>query len=256
MAPEPRAVSLMANSELQLPKISRANLRVTMKILATLESTMALRSFSSSCTQVMVALRNTPPLQFNVKRFEHRTCTEQTQSSYQPVCCQNSTTLVLSVSLLLAKGEQPLCHIIESPENPLLSKDGDMIIGGAFSIHSGVTMPSMSFTEKPKSLICSRFNLRELRFAQAMVFVIEEINRDSSLLPNISVGYRIYDNCGSRFLSMKAAMALMNGQELTAVEGCSGQAGVQAIIGESESSPTIVLSRTTGPFKIPVVRHT
>ncbi|KAL7870266.1 hypothetical protein SRHO_G00077630 [Serrasalmus rhombeus] len=99
------------------------------------------------------------------------------------------------------------------------------------------------------------FNLRELRFAQAMVFVIEEINRDSSLLPNISVGYRIYDNCGSRFLSMKAAMALMNGQELTAIEGCSGQAGVQAIIGESESSPTIVLSRTTGPFKIPVISH-
>ncbi|XP_036441548.1 extracellular calcium-sensing receptor-like [Colossoma macropomum] len=156
---------------------------------------------------------------------------------------------------LSAKGQKPLCHVIESPENPLLSKDGDMIIGGAFSIHSGVTMPSMSFTEKPKSLICSRFNLRELRFAQAMVFVIEEINRSSSLLPNISVGYRIYDNCGSRFLSMKAAMALMNGQELTALEGCSGQAGVQAIIGESESSPTIVLSKTTGPFKIPVISH-
>uniref|UniRef100_A0A8B9GQJ0 Olfactory receptor C family, g6 n=1 Tax=Astyanax mexicanus TaxID=7994 RepID=A0A8B9GQJ0_ASTMX len=102
---------------------------------------------------------------------------------------------------------------------------------------------------------CYRLNLRELRFAQAMVFVIEEINRSNSLLPNVSIGYRIYDNCGSRFLSMKASMALMNGQELTAAEACSGQAGVQAIIGESESSPTIVLAKTTGPFHIPVISH-
>ncbi|XP_066540271.1 extracellular calcium-sensing receptor-like [Hoplias malabaricus] len=149
----------------------------------------------------------------------------------------------------------PLCHLMESPEYPLFSKKGDVTIGGAFSIHSGVTLPSMTFTEKPKSLTCSRFNLRELRFAQAMVFVIEEINRSSSLLPNISVGYRIYDNCGSRFMSMQAAMALMNGQDITANEVCSGQAGLQAIIGESETSPTIVLAKTTGPFKIPVISH-
>lgn len=87
-----------------------------------------------------------------------------------------------------------------------------------------------------------------------MIFVIEEINRSNSLLPNISIGYRIYDNCGSRLLSMKAAMALMNGQDITSNDGCSGQAVVQAIIGESESSPTIVLTKATGPFQIPVVR--
>ncbi|XP_007231600.3 extracellular calcium-sensing receptor-like [Astyanax mexicanus] len=163
-------------------------------------------------------------------------------------------TILLYFSLLV-NGQKPRCHIMESPEYLLLSKDGDVTIGGAFSIHSGVTLPPMSFTEKPKSLLCSRFNLRELRFAQAMVFVIEEINRSNSLLPNVSIGYRIYDNCGSRFLSMKASMALMNGQELTAAEACSGQAWVQAIIGESESSPTIVLAKTTGPFHIPVISH-
>ncbi|KAM9480742.1 extracellular calcium-sensing receptor-like [Clarias gariepinus] len=88
-----------------------------------------------------------------------------------------------------------------------------------------------------------------------MIFVIEEINKSTSLLPNISIGYRIYDNCGSRVLSMRAAMALLNGQDLTADDSCLGQAVVQAIIGESESSPTIVLTKTTGPFMIPVISH-
>ncbi|KAM9481510.1 vomeronasal type-2 receptor 1-like [Clarias gariepinus] len=88
-----------------------------------------------------------------------------------------------------------------------------------------------------------------------MIFAIEEINRSNRLLPNISIGYKIYDNCFSRLLSLKAAMALMNGVEIEADGNCPGQALVQAIIGESESSPTVALTRTTGPFNIPVVSH-
>ncbi|XP_034085265.1 extracellular calcium-sensing receptor-like [Gymnodraco acuticeps] len=129
------------------------------------------------------------------------------------------------------------------------------MIGGAFSIHSKITQPPLSFTEKPTRLTCSSVNLREFRFAQTMIFAIEEINKSEFLLPNISIGYRIYDNCGSTFTSMRAVMALMNGDERAVGKSCSGQSAVHAIIGESESSSTIVLSRTTGPFKIPVISH-
>lgn len=87
-----------------------------------------------------------------------------------------------------------------------------------------------------------------------MIFAIEEINR-SGLLPNISIGYKIFDSCGSTLASMRSAMGLINGQERTAEETCSGHSGVQAIIGESESSSTIVMSRATGPFRIPVVKY-
>ncbi|XP_060733754.1 extracellular calcium-sensing receptor-like [Tachysurus vachellii] len=52
---------------------------------------------------------------------------------------------------------------------------------------------------------------------------------------------------------MNAALAFMTGHETTADDGCSGQAAVQAIIGESESTPTVALAQTTGPFQMPVV---
>ncbi|XP_027017452.2 extracellular calcium-sensing receptor [Tachysurus fulvidraco] len=160
----------------------------------------------------------------------------------------------LLICVFKVKGEKANCQMIGNPEYPQLSKDGDVIIGGAFSIHSKITLQPLSFTEKPQRLICTSLNFREFRFVQTMIFAIDEINK-SGLLPNISIGYKIFDSCGSTLASMRSAVGLINGQERTAHETCLGHSAVQAIIGESESSSTIVMSRATGPFKIPVISH-
>ena len=55
--------------------------------------------------------------------------------------------------------ETPFCQIQGSPEIPLLSKEGDVTIGGAFSIHSKVTEPPLSFTDTPTRLTCSRYGM-------------------------------------------------------------------------------------------------
>uniref|UniRef100_A0A8B9GMW4 Olfactory receptor C family, h1 n=1 Tax=Astyanax mexicanus TaxID=7994 RepID=A0A8B9GMW4_ASTMX len=158
----------------------------------------------------------------------------------------------LLLSVFKAKGEKAKCQIIGSPEPPMLSKDGDVIIGGTMLKYATFYCANKMF----HCLFSSFYslNLREFRFVQTFIFAVEEIN-NSTLLPNISIGYRIFDSCGSTLASMRSAMALINGQELTAQETCSGHSEVQAIIGESESSSTIVMSRATGPFKIPVISH-
>uniref|UniRef100_H2LM97 Olfactory receptor C family, h1 n=1 Tax=Oryzias latipes TaxID=8090 RepID=H2LM97_ORYLA len=127
------------------------------------------------------------------------------------------------------------------PEFPLLSKSGDIIIGGAFSV---INLNSFH-----------RLNFREFRFAQTMIFAIEEINKSSSLLPNISVGYKIFDSCGSTLPSTRAAMGLINGQERSFGKTCSGHSTVHVIVGTSESSSTLVLSQIAGIFQIPVISH-
>lgn len=98
-----------------------------------------------------------------------------------------------------------------------------------------------------------RINLREFRFAQTMIFAIEEINNSSSLLPNISIGYKVFDTCGLTLPSTRAVMALMNGKTRTPEGGCSSRTSVHAIIGASESSSTIVMLQISGIFQIPVV---
>ncbi|XP_040929484.1 extracellular calcium-sensing receptor-like [Betta splendens] len=162
---------------------------------------------------------------------------------------------VLMFGTIRAEKDTALCKILGSPEIPLLSKDGDIIIGGVFSIHSQMSKPPLSFTDAPEPLMCSRINFREFRFAQTMIFAIEEINNSSSLLPNISVGYKVFDNCGSTQLSTCAVMGLISGQEDMLAKTCHGQSSVHAIIGASESSSTIVMLHIAGIFEIPVMSH-
>ncbi|XP_028817552.1 extracellular calcium-sensing receptor-like [Denticeps clupeoides] len=142
-----------------------------------------------------------------------------------------------------------------SPEFPLLSKEGDVIIGGVFSIHTKFSQPPVTFTHKPQSVVCSSVNLRAFRFAQTLIFAIDEINRSHNLLPNVSIGYRIYDTCATILKSVSAAMAMINGDEDAGENNCTGKSLVHAVIGESESSLSIVLARITGPFKIPLISH-
>ncbi|XP_067275957.1 extracellular calcium-sensing receptor-like [Pseudorasbora parva] len=183
---------------------------------------------------------------------------------YQIICILHSLQCTLIGMLLFlytlllfhqlhTKVENTPCQTMGDPKFPLLSKDGDVTIGGIFAIHKMETLPSFEFTQKPQLLSCLSVNLRDYRMAQMMIFTIEEINRSDNLLPNISIGYRIYDTCGSRLSTMSATMGLMNGQEFGAGHKCNGQSPLYAIIGESESSATVIMSRTTGPFKIPVI---
>ena len=87
-----------------------------------------------------------------------------------------------------------------------------------------------------------------------MIFAIEEINSDSDILPGVTLGYKIYNNCGTMDI-LRAAMALVSGQEAV-VGDSSCRDTVPAILGHSGSTPTIGFARLVGRFQIPVVRIT
>ncbi|XP_061073588.1 extracellular calcium-sensing receptor-like [Conger conger] len=188
----------------------------------------------------------------------HLTCAP-TNQSVNPVAAEHGHIAEsLLITLILYHTQMAKLvfkQMLGSPQYPLLFKGGDFTIGGAFSIHSQISVSTASFKTDPERPTCTSLNLREFRFAQTMIFAIEEINNSSSLLPNMSIGYKIYDTCGFTLSSVKTAMALMNGEEGPEGKLCSGSAAVHAIIGESESSSTIAMARIAGPFHIPVISH-
>uniref|UniRef100_A0A4W4GMW8 G-protein coupled receptors family 3 profile domain-containing protein n=1 Tax=Electrophorus electricus TaxID=8005 RepID=A0A4W4GMW8_ELEEL len=126
---------------------------------------------------------------------------------------------------------------------PQLSKDGDILVGGIFSFNL-------------ISEITNFLDFRGFQFSQSLIFAIEEINNSSSLLPGVSLGYKIYDTCSSTATGVRMAMALMNGNENSVLEEpCTKPAQVQAIIGETFSSVSMGVAVSIGPFSIPLISH-
>lgn len=103
------------------------------------------------------------------------------------------------------------------------------------------------------SVSFSRIDLGEFRFAQTMIFAIEEIINSSSLLPNVTIGYKIFDSCASTLSATRTVMGLINGHERTLGKTCSGQSSVHAIVGTSESSTTIAILQVSSVLHVPLV---
>uniref|UniRef100_A0A8C4XI28 Extracellular calcium-sensing receptor-like n=1 Tax=Erpetoichthys calabaricus TaxID=27687 RepID=A0A8C4XI28_ERPCA len=164
---------------------------------------------------------------------------------------------ILLVQSAFLKGTlEPACKLYGRTESPHLSKDGDINIGALFSIHSKTVDKVALFETKPQPPECTSLNFREFNFAQTMIFAIEEINNSTNILPGVTLGYKIYDVCGSIPLTIRAALALVNGQEETfSNKTCTKSSTVHAIIGESGSSQTVAVSTVMGPFRIPVISH-
>ncbi|KAF7218547.1 extracellular calcium-sensing receptor-like [Nothobranchius furzeri] len=168
--------------------------------------------------------------------------------------------VLIKLQLLVSysQTEDMLCSRIGDPEVPQLSRDGDIMLAGFFYFHVSWKNKQNTYTQKPSPLECISLNFREFQFAQAMLFAIEEINNSTELLPGVSLGYHVYDTCGSVTRSIKIALALINGNENTSSlsdESCIRPVQMQAIVGESSSSPSTAVATVIGPLHIPLISH-
>uniref|UniRef100_A0A3B5M265 G-protein coupled receptors family 3 profile domain-containing protein n=1 Tax=Xiphophorus couchianus TaxID=32473 RepID=A0A3B5M265_9TELE len=95
------------------------------------------------------------------------------------------------------------------------------------------------------------------RDAMTMAFAVEEINKNPDLLPNLTLGYSLYDNCGALVIGFSGALSLASGQEegISPQENCSGTPPILAIVGDSYSTFSIAIANVLGLFKIPIVSY-
>ena len=99
------------------------------------------------------------------------------------------------------------------------------------------------------------FDPRAFRWAQTMRLAVEEINQNMELLPNYTLGYKIFDSCAYPLTGQRAALAVLNGLSEDHSPMCRGASPLLAVIGESGSAQSIVVSRILQPFRIPMVSY-
>ncbi|XP_043072418.1 extracellular calcium-sensing receptor-like [Puntigrus tetrazona] len=133
-------------------------------------------------------------------------------------------------------------------------KNGDFLIGGLFEVQYLKAFPELGYRTEPKLPHCELFYMTSFQQAATMVFAISEINNNPNLLPNITLGYQIYDNCLRLGVAFRGATALVGGTEETISDlNCKGPPPVIGLIGDPGSTHSIAISSVLGLFRLPMI---
>uniref|UniRef100_A0A8C0B001 Metabotropic glutamate receptor 3 n=1 Tax=Buteo japonicus TaxID=224669 RepID=A0A8C0B001_9AVES len=97
-----------------------------------------------------------------------------------------------------------------------ISMDGDLVIGGLFPVHEkGVGSED-----------CGKINEhRGIQRLEAMLFALDEINKDGSILPGVKLGAHILDTCSKDTYALEQSLDFVRAS-LTRVDGSDTQLGV------------------------------
>ncbi|XP_014351121.1 extracellular calcium-sensing receptor [Latimeria chalumnae] len=145
--------------------------------------------------------------------------------------------------------------------NQRAQKKGDIILGGLFPIHFGVTEKDQDLKSRPESTECVRYNFRGFRWLQAMIFAIEEINNSTTLLPNITLGYRIFDTCNTVSKALEATLSFVAQNKVDSLnldEFCNCSEHIPstiAVVGATGSGISTAVANLLGLFYIPQVSY-
>ncbi|XP_070825813.1 extracellular calcium-sensing receptor-like [Chaetodon trifascialis] len=157
-----------------------------------------------------------------------------------------------------------VCSRWGAPADKSLFQDGDVIIGGLFNVYYIPSAVEQVFTEMPHYKPCTGLDVKSLKYTYAMVFAVEEINRNSTLLPGVKLGYRILGICSRYPWALQGALSLVGGDthncnlptsmpRSAAYEQAGEAAGGQPVpllIGAASSTTGIMMSRILGPLSI------
>ncbi|XP_075122990.1 extracellular calcium-sensing receptor-like [Leptodactylus fuscus] len=141
--------------------------------------------------------------------------------------------------------------LLAFPAKPPIRRDS---MGSEWEDQGDITPSEMTQQECNKTNNQKEFSIRDFQFVQTMIFAIEEINRNDKLLPNLTLGYRIYDACYTHFQATRGALSLVTGS-VDKNDTCVQFPSVQALIGGGWSTQSIAISRIVALYNIPMISY-
>ncbi|XP_007490636.3 vomeronasal 2 receptor 537 isoform X1 [Monodelphis domestica] len=148
-----------------------------------------------------------------------------------------------------------------SKTSPSLSRDGDLVIGSflpLYSVEVGNVGGAELFRSHPDKG-CRDYKWMHKNYQQvlALVFAVEEINRDPNLLPNSSsLGFHLYNSYHSDERTLESSLQWLTGQgQLIPNYNCLGQDQLVAIIGGATSALSIQMGTLLELYKVPQMSY-
>lgn len=125
---------------------------------------------------------------------------------------------------------------------------GDITLGGLFSLR----------TTNLNGECLSNFSLKGVKCLEAMLFAVDRINADDTILPNITLGVKAYDTCRRATIALDRVLKyFVFGSSSNFSRDCSSENPnpVVGVIGPSTSHEAIYIAKVLGIFKIPLISY-
>ncbi|XP_077137328.1 extracellular calcium-sensing receptor-like [Ranitomeya variabilis] len=95
----------------------------------------------------------------------------------------------------------------------------------------------------------SKADFRAYRHLLTFIFAIDDINSNRAILPNITLGYHLYDSCGNVNKVLKDVLQIMSGHSVTAPNySCMDHDNVAGYIGDQGSATTLPMAQLLGMY--------
>ncbi|KAM8921435.1 vomeronasal type-2 receptor 26-like [Pelodytes ibericus] len=153
--------------------------------------------------------------------------------------------------------DKSIC-VLEFPFLDHYYQDGDLIIGGILTVRTSMMVIRSNFQKKPHGMntTCRIINMRNYENLLAFVFAITEINNDKDLLPNISLGFHVFDSCYSEERALMGMINLLSGNSVPIPNYYHGSIpGLVGFVDGISSKVSLLLARLFGLFKIPQISY-
>ncbi|XP_053575477.1 extracellular calcium-sensing receptor-like [Bombina bombina] len=133
---------------------------------------------------------------------------------------------------------------------------GDVLIGAVLPMHIDIDYPEVSYKEPPQRGVCKMFTFEYFHHFQVLQFALDEINRNIDLLPNVTLGFHVFDTCSGLQLELDATLRLLTGQNQSIPNySCQEKPPLPVIIGHSVSTVSILMAYILGLYKYPQISH-
>ncbi|OCT96472.1 hypothetical protein XELAEV_18008679mg [Xenopus laevis] len=139
----------------------------------------------------------------------------------------------------------PACrlHIIKAIEEYEYIQEGDIMIGGVMTVHLNVQNVTFPWDNSIR-LFCTDQDAEYVKLLLDFRFAVEQTNKDPERLPNVTLGYHIYNSCGSSLKAVKSVLQILSGtREPVPNYSCVGKRNIAGFIGDLTSETTLPIAQ-------------
>ncbi|XP_030050614.1 vomeronasal type-2 receptor 26-like [Microcaecilia unicolor] len=139
---------------------------------------------------------------------------------------------------------------------PGYHKDGDIVIGGIVTISNLIISEPLSYTAFPTWRNTYVYNEENYFDYLAFVSAVEEINNSSELLPDITLGFHLYESYRNSFFALGAAINIFTGMDIWVPNyRCKTSGTLAAIIEGVQSEESRRMSNMFRMYHYPQLHH-